>query len=127
VGGDEMPADRTFSLGGPRTLPAYDFDELRARGYWLADLSVLWSLADLVPVRHQVVYGGFALQAAGLYDRVDRVDDGQVYAISTYVGGATPIGSFTLGIGAATDSWGVWLAIGRPVGKGSILDEGLFR
>jgi NTE family protein len=127
VGGDEMPADRTFSLGGPRTLPAYDFDELRARGYWLADLSVLWSLADLVPVRHQVVYGGFALQAAGLYDRVDRVDDGEVYAISTYVGGATPIGTFTLGVGGATDSWGVWLAIGRPVGKGSILDEGLFR
>jgi len=31
VGDDTLPADRAFSLGGPRTLPAYQFDELRVR------------------------------------------------------------------------------------------------
>ena len=124
---DQLPGDRAFSLGGPRTMPAYDYDELRVRGYWLADLSVLWSLANLVPVKNQVVYGGFGLQAAGLYDRVDLVEDGEVYGVSAYVGGPTPVGTFTLGIGGAEDSWGVWLSLGRPVGKGSILDDGLFR
>jgi NTE family protein len=124
---DRLPGDRTFSLGGPRTLPAYQLDEFRVRSYWLADVSFLWRLMDLIPVRNQSIYGGIGLTAAGLYDRVDRIDDGEVYSLSTYVGGPTPIGTFIVGIGAAEDSWGFWLSLGRPVGKGSILDQGLFR
>ena len=125
--GDDLPGDRAFSLGGPKTLAAYRFDELRARGYWLADVSFLWRLVDLVPVKNQAIYGGFGLQAAGLYDRVDRVEDGEVYSASAYLGGPTPIGTFTFGIGAAEDSWAFWLSLGRPVGSGSILDQGIFR
>ena len=124
---DRLPGDRTFSLGGPRTLPAYQLDEFRVRSYWLADLSFLWRLMDLVPVRNQSIYGGIGLTAAGLYDRVDRIEDGEVYSVSAYVGGPTPIGTFIVGIGGAEDSWGFWLSLGRPVGKGSILDQGLFR
>ena len=125
--GDDLPGDRAFSLGGPKTLAAYRFDELRARGYWLADVSFLWRLVDLVPVKNQAIYGGFGLQAAGLYDRVDRVEDGEVYSASAYLGGPTPIGTFTIGIGASEDSWAFWLSLGRPVGSGSILDQGIFR
>ena len=125
--GDDLPGDRAFSLGGPKTLAAYRFDELRASGYWLADVSFLWRLVDLVPVKNQAIYGGFGLQAAGLYDRVDRVEDGEVYAASAYLGGSTPIGTFTIGIGASEDSWAFWLSLGRPVGSGSILDQGIFR
>jgi NTE family protein len=124
---DDLPGDRAFSLGGPRTLPAYQLDELRVRGYWLAEASFLWRLKELVPVKNQAIYGGFGLQAAGLYDRVDLVDDGEIYGVSAYVGGPTPIGTFTLGIGAAEESWGVWLSLGRPIGTGSVLDDGLFR
>jgi NTE family protein len=124
---DGLPGDRAFSLGGPRTLPAYQIDELRVRSYWLAEASFLWRLKNLVPVKNQAIYGGFGLQAAGLYDRVDLVEDGEVYGASAYIGGPTPIGTFTLGVGAAEDSWGVWLSLGRPVGKGSMLDDGLFR
>jgi NTE family protein len=127
IGDDTLPADRAFSLGGPRTLPAYQFDELRVRGYWLADVGFLWRLMDLVPIKEQVIYGGLALQAVGLYDRVDRVEDGVVYAASAYLGGPTPIGTFTVGVGGASDSWGLWLSIGRPIGTGTILDDGLFR
>jgi NTE family protein len=126
-GDDTLPGDRAFALGGPRTLPAYQLDELRARRYWLADVEFLWRVMELVAVRNQVIYGGFGLQTAGLYDRVDRVPDGQVYSISAYLGGPTPIGSFTFGVGAASDSWGIWLSLGRPVGTGSILNDGLFR
>jgi len=127
LGNHTLPADRAFSLGGPRTLAAYQFDELRVRGYWLADVSFLWSIRDLVPIKDQVIYGGLALQTAGLYDRVDRVEDGEVYSASAYVGGPTPIGTFTVGLGGASDSWGFWLSLGRPIGRGSILDDGLFR
>jgi outer membrane protein assembly factor BamA len=127
LGHDTLPGDRAFALGGPRTLPAYQLDELRARSYWLADVEFLWRLVDLVPVKSQAIYGGFGLQSAGLYDRVDRVEDGEVYSVSAYLGGPTPIGTFTVGIGGATDSWGFWLSLGRPVGTGSILNDGLFR
>jgi NTE family protein len=125
--GDRLPGDRAFSLGGPRTLPAYQHDELRVRGYWLVDASFLWHLKDLVPLKNQAIYGGLGLQAGALYDRVDLVKDDEVYGVSAYLAGPTPIGTFTLGVGAASDSWGVWLSLGRPVGKGSILDDGLFR
>jgi NTE family protein len=124
---DRLPGDRTFSLGGPRTLPAYRLDEFRVRSYWLADVSFLWRLMELLPIGNQSIYGGIGLTAAGLNDRVDRIADGEVYSVSTYVGGPTPIGTFIVGIGGAADSWGFWLSLGRPVGKGSILDQGLFR
>ena len=127
LGDDPTPGDRAFSLGGPRSFPAYQLDEVRARGYWLADASVVWRLLELSALKNQAIYGGFGLQALGVYDRVDRVEDDEIYGASAYIGGPTPIGNFTLGIAGASDSWGVWLLLGRPVGKGSILDDGLFR
>ena len=125
--GDELPADRAFSLGGPMTLPAYQLDEVRARSYALADVSFLWRIKELVAVKNQAIYAGLGVQAAGLYDRVDPVDDGEIYGLSGYIGGPTPIGSLILGVGVASDSWGVWISLGRPIGKGSILDHDLFR
>ncbi len=126
--GEDLPGDRAFSLGGPRTLPAFQLDELRVGEYWLAETSYLWRLKELAPIKNQAIYGGFGLQAAGLYDRVDPVEDDEVYGLSAYLAGPTPIGTFTLGIaGTTSDEFSFWLSLGRPVGKGSILDEGLFR
>ena len=124
---DNLPADRAFSLGGPRTLPAFAYDELRVREYWLAQATFLWKLKDLVPVKNQAIYGGFGLQAAGLYDRVDLVADDEVYGLSAYIAGPTKFGTFTVGTGFAEDNWSLWVQLSRPVGKGSILDDGLFR
>ena len=125
--GRPLPRDRLFSLGGPRTLPAYQYDELRVGSYWLADAGFLWRALEISALKREAIYAGFGLQVAGLYDRIDLVDDDVVYGMSAYVGGPTPIGAFTLGVGGASDTWGVWLSLGRPVGKGSILDDGLFR
>ena len=125
--GDELPADRAFSLGGPSSLPAYQLDEVRARSYWLADVSFLWRIKELVAVKNQALYAGLGVQAAGLYDRVDPVDDDEIYGLSGYLAAPTAIGPLILGVGVASDSWGVWLSLGRPVGKGSILDNELFR
>jgi NTE family protein len=126
-GDDLLPGDRAFSLGGPRTIPAYQFDELRAREYWLADVNVLWRIVNISPTRDQALYAGVGLQAAGLYERVDGVPDDEIYSGSLSIGGPTPIGTFTLGIAGSEDSWGFWLSLGRPVGTGSILNDGLFR
>jgi len=125
--GSDLPADRLFSLGGTRTLPAYQRGELRAGSYWLVDAMLLRRFKEIVPVKNLAIYGGFGLQAAGLYDRLDDVDDGEVYGLTGYVGGPTPIGTLTIGASGATDSWGVWLSLGRPIGHGSILEEELFR
>jgi outer membrane protein assembly factor BamA len=127
IGDDTLPADRAFLLGGPRSLPAFQFDELRPRGYWLVNTMFLWRLKELVAVKNQTIFGGFGLQAAGLYDRVDRVPDGEVYGASAFIGGATPLGALTLGVAGAEESWAFWLTLGRPIGRGSILDEGVFR
>ena len=126
-GDDVLPGDRAFSLGGPRTMPAYQFDELRTREYWLADVNVLWRMVNLSPTRGQALYAGVGLQAAGLYERVDGTPDDEIYSASLSIGGPTPVGTFTLGVGGSPDSWGFWLSLGRPVGTGSILNDGLFR
>ena len=78
-------------------------------------------------VKNQAIYGGIGVQAAGVYDRVDSVDDDEIFGLSGYLGGPTPIGTLVLGAGVASDSWAVWLSLGRPLGRGSILDNGLFQ
>ena len=69
------------------------------REYWLAQAAFLWKLKELVPVKNQAIYGGFGLQAAGLYDRVDLVADGEVYGVSAYIAGPTKFGTFAVGTG----------------------------
>ena len=124
--GSKLPPDRAFALGGP-SFPGYQIDELRMRRYWTASGSFLWRLVDVMPIRNKALYGGFALQAGRVYQRVDPVPDGTLYGGSLYIGGQTPIGALTLGAGVATNSWSMWLSLGRPIGNGSILDKGLFR
>ena len=80
-----------------------------------------------MPVKNQAIYGGFGLQAAGLFDRVDLIADDEVCGASAYLAGPTKFRTFTLGTGFAEDNWSLWLQLSRPAGKGSILDDGLFR
>ena len=78
--------------------------------------SFLWRIKELVAVKKQAIYAGFGVQAAGLYDRVDPVDDGEVYGLSAYLGGPTPIGTLVLGAGVASGLVGC-LAIAGPTGR----------
>jgi hypothetical protein len=50
-----------------------------------------------------------------------------MYGASLYLAGPAPLGAFTLGVGAASDPGGFWLSLGRPTGRGSLLDNGVFR
>jgi NTE family protein len=126
--GGGVPADRLFMLGGPGSFPGYELGELRARAYWSAAGSYLWKLTDIMSLRGQALYGGVRLQVAQTYDRLDLVDEGEVYGASVYLTGRTQAGPLTVGIGAtSTDAWSLWLSIGRPIGNGTILERGVFR
>jgi len=125
--GSTLPADRAFSLGGPQSFAGYAPGEVRARGYWTLEGDFLWRVADILPIANQTLYGGLGLQGAHVYDRVDPVANGTLYGVSAYVGGRTPIGTLTLGVGKATGDWAGWLTLGTPIGTGSILNEPLFR
>ena len=122
-----MPADRAFSLGGPQSFAGYAPGEVRARRYWTVGTQLLWRVADIVPIANQALYAGLGLQGGYVYERIDPVPDGAVYGVSTYIGGRTPIGTLTLGVGKATGSWSAWLTLGAPVGSGTILNQPLFR
>ena len=125
--GSTLPADRAFSLGGPQSFPGYSPGAVRADAYWVVQGAVLWSIADILPIANQALYGGIGLEGGHVYDRIDPVPDGALYGISGYIGGRTPIGTLTLGFGKATGTWGGWITIGTPVGSGSILDHPIFR
>jgi hypothetical protein len=51
-----------------------------------------------------------------------------IYGGSLYLAGRTQAGPLTLGLGfTSSDSWSLWLAVGRPIGNGTILERGIFR
>jgi NTE family protein len=125
--GTTLPSDRAFSLGGPQSFRGFALGEIRARRYWTLDGTFFVPVADLIPIASQTLYGGFSLQGGQVYDRVDPVANGDLYSISTYLGGPTPLGALTLGVGKATGGWAGWLTLGTPVGGGSILNQPMFR
>jgi len=125
--GTALPPDRAFSLGGPQSFAGYSPGEIRARRYWTVKGDVLWRVADILPIANQTLYGGVELQGAHVYDRVDPVPDGPLYGIAGYLGGRTPVGTLTIGVGKATHDWAGWVTLGTPVGTGSILNQPLFR
>jgi NTE family protein len=125
--GSTLPADRAFSLGGPQSFPGYSPGEVRARDYWTVQGNVLWRIADILPILNQALYGGLGVEAGHVRDRVDPVADGDLYGISAYIGGRTPVGTLTIGVGKATGAWAGWVTLGTPVGSGSILDQPIFR
>ena len=125
--GSTLPADRAFSLGGPQSFPGYSPGEVRAGRYWSVQASALWRVADILPLANQALYGGIGLEGGHVYDRIDRVANGELYGISGYLGGRTPLGTLTVGVGKATGAWAGWVTLGTPVGSGSILDNPMFR
>jgi len=125
--GTPLPADRAFSLGGPQSFRGFSLGEIRARGYWTLDSAFLAPIADIIPIASQTLYGGFSLQGAYVYNRVDPVSNGDLYSVSAFLGGPTPLGTLTLGLGKGTGGWAGWITLGTPVGGGSILNQPMFR
>jgi hypothetical protein len=69
-----------------------------------------------------------------VFGRLDSVlqpsveEDDFIYGGSLYIAGRTQAGPLTVGLGVTSDnSWSLWLAVGRPIGNGTILERGIFR
>ena len=123
-----MPPDRTFAIGGPASFPGLELGELRVDGYWTAGTSYLWKVKDVLPIRNLALYAGVQLVGGAISDRIDDGDDGDIYGGSVFLTGRTMVGPLTIGIGTtSSDSWSLWLSVGRPIGHGTILEKGIFR
>ncbi len=130
----DLPLDRTFALGGPGSFPGFELGELRSTDYWTASGSYLWKVKDIMAIRGQALYAGVRLTAGQALDRLEEVAlpdfdaDDTIYGGSVYLTGRTQAGPLTLGLGGTSSgSWSLWLAVGRPVGNGTILEKGIFR
>jgi NTE family protein len=124
----DLPADRTFALGGPGSFPGLEVGELRVGGYWTLGTSYLWKVKDVLPVRNLALYLGARVAGGAIYDRIDEGKTGEIYGGSVFLTGRTLVGPLTVGVGAtSTDSWSLWFSVGRPVGHGTILEKGIFR
>jgi NTE family protein len=123
-----LPSDRLFTLGGPGSFPGFELGELRVGGYWTLGTSYLWNVKEVLPLRNQALYMGFRVIGGGVYDRFDNEESEGIYGGSIYLTGRTMVGPLTVGVGAtSTDSWSAWISVGRPVGRGTILERGIFR
>jgi NTE family protein len=127
VSGD-LPADRAFALGGPGSFPGLEVGELRVGSYWTVNTAYLWKVKDVLPIRNLALYLGAGITAGAVHDRIDQAETGEIYGGSLFLTGRTRVGPLTLGVGAtSTDSWSLWLSVGRPTGHGTILEKGIFR
>jgi NTE family protein len=126
--GSDLPPDRAFALGGPGSFPGLEVGELRVRDYWTVGTSYLWKLKDVSRIRNRALYLGARVAAGDFDDVFDSGNSGGIYGGSIFLTGRTVVGPLTVGIGAtSTDSWSLWLSVGRPVGHGTILERGIFR
>jgi NTE family protein len=130
----DLPRDRTFMLGGPGSFPGFELGELRLTDYGTASGSYLWKIKDIMSIRGQALYAGVRLSAGWINGRLEELvvpdfdEENMIYGGSIYLAGRTQAGPLTIGLGATTtDSWALWIAVGRPIGNGTILERGIFR
>ena len=124
----DLPGDRAFSVGGPESFAGFEQGELRVREYWLASTSYLWRVKDMLTIKNHSLYLGVGLTGGEVFDRLDGGEDGELYGGSVFLTGRTMFGPLTVGLGTtSTESWSLWLSVGRPVGHGTILERGVFR
>jgi NTE family protein len=126
--GSDLPADRDFTLGGPGSFPGYQLGQVRVPEYWTLSGSYLWKIRDIASIRGQALYAGVRLETGQVDNWLDDSGLKSVYGASLYVTGRTLVGPMTVGVGGtSSNTWSVWLAFGRPVGYGTILERGIFR
>ncbi len=124
----DIPADRDFAIGGPGSFPGLALDAVRAPEYWTVNGSYLWKLKDIQSIRGQALYLGMRLETGEIDQWADTKGLQPIYGGSVYIGGRTMVGPLTIGLGGTSlNTWSLWLAVGRPVGTGTILERGIFR
>jgi outer membrane translocation and assembly module TamA len=124
----DLPPDRDFAIGGPGSFPGLALDAIRAPEYWTLNGSYLWKLKDTLSIRGQALYAGMRLETGEVDEWLNSKGLQPIYGGSLYIAGRTIVGPLTIGVGGTSqNTWTVWLAVGRPVGRGTILERGIFR
>ena len=122
--GTDLPPYRLFPLGGIRSFPGLERQQLRGTGYWVAGSSYNWKLADIQQLFGQALYGGLRLTAGDVTGRVDDINEGVIYGLAATLSGRTLIGPMLVSLGATdTGFWQLQLNIGRPIKEGLIVDD----
>ena len=120
----ELPRHRDFQVGGTRSFPALAPGELRGESYWSTSANWGIGLVDIIPAFGQRLFLSVGVQAVGMTDRLDGVDDGTILGASVSLAARTPIGPLLLSVGVAdNDSFQLQFAIGRPIAEGTLLDR----
>jgi NTE family protein len=124
----DLPVDRDFALGGPGSFPGLPLNSVRAPEYWTVNGSYLWKLKDIQSIRGQALYAGMRLETGEIDQWSDSKGLQPVYGGSVYIAGRTMVGPLTIGLGGTSlNTWTLWIAVGRPIGQGTILEKGIFR
>ena len=123
-------------LGGPGSFPGFELGELRLTDYWTASGSYLWKFMDIMTIRGTGAVCGRAtgsrpdIRTAGESGSLPGYDDDEMI----YGGSLSPHGTHASRPAdpgcrrwTSTDSWSLWIAVGRPIGNGTILERGIFR
>ncbi len=120
-----LPLYDTFSLGGPVSLPGLSIGELRGTGYWSAQASYLWRIADISYIFGQSIFAGLKFTAADMSGRIDGINSSPIYSGAFVLAGRTPLGPLSLSLaGTTTSEWQLVLGLGRPIEEGTINDSG---
>ena len=126
--GSDLPIDRYFTLGGPGSFPGLELGQIRTPEYWTVSGSYLWKLADIQSIRGQALYLGARVETGEVDDWLVPGGLKPLYGGSVSLTGRTFVGPLTLGVGATSlNTWSLWIAVGRPIGQGTILERGIFR
>jgi len=119
-----LPPTRDFLIGGIRSFPGLQINELRGTSYWVVGANYRQKVAEILSLFGQSLYAGLRVQAGRVGERRDGIQDGALYGISGNLSGRTPVGSFMLSLGYVdNDSWALQFAIGAPLPEGSVLDQ----
>jgi NTE family protein len=119
-----LPPTRDFRIGGIRSFPGLQINELRGTSYWVAGTNYRQKVADILTLFDQAFYAGVRLQAGRVGNRRDQIQSGTLYGISGNLSGRTPVGAFILSLGYVdNESWALQFAIGAPLPEGSVLDQ----
>ncbi len=124
----DLPVDRDFAIGGPGSFPGLPLNSVRAPEYWTVNGSYLWKLKDIQSIRGQALYAGMRLETGEIDEWSNSKGLQPIYGGSVYIAGRTMVGPLTIGLGGTSlNTWTLWIAVGRPVGRGTILEKGIFR
>jgi NTE family protein len=115
--GSKAPAQQAFRLGGPGALTGLERGRLRGADFLYTRLGLGWRLTDVDSLVGMDLFGGVALEAGNVWDRIDGASaSGLLLGGQLFLGGNTPLGPVSVAAGYVEGGdFAFFLSLGRPV------------